>query len=194
MRIGILGTGHIGKTLVRKLSAAGHDVKVANSRGPHTIDEDILVNGARAVTSAEAVVGVDVVILSTPLGAIPQISPLLADVPSDTVVIDTSNYYPGRDGVIAAIEAGKPRANGSQDSLAALLLKLGTPSPLHPLPKKAWLPGRRGGSPFPLLPMVTGNARSRRHSSTRRASTPFMVDRSLNRGVSSPARQATART
>lgn len=107
MRIGILGTGHIGKTLVRKLSAAGHDVKVANSRGPHTIDEDILVNGARAVTSAEAVVGVDVVILSTPLGAIPQISPLLADVPSDTVVIDTSNYYPGRDGVIAAIEAGQ---------------------------------------------------------------------------------------
>ncbi len=33
MNIGILGTGHIGKTLARKLSAAGHDVKVANSRG-----------------------------------------------------------------------------------------------------------------------------------------------------------------
>ncbi len=41
MKIGILGTGHIGKTLVTKLSAAGHDVKVANSRGPETIDADI---------------------------------------------------------------------------------------------------------------------------------------------------------
>ena len=38
MMIGILGTGHIGKTLVQKLSAAGHDVKVANSRGPETIE------------------------------------------------------------------------------------------------------------------------------------------------------------
>jgi predicted dinucleotide-binding enzyme len=52
MKIGILGTGHIGTTLVTKLSAAGHDVKVANSRGPETIDADILKNGARAVTSA----------------------------------------------------------------------------------------------------------------------------------------------
>ena len=34
MKIGILGTGHIGKTLVTKLSLAGHDVQVANSRGP----------------------------------------------------------------------------------------------------------------------------------------------------------------
>ena len=107
MNIGILGTGHIGKTLARKLSAAGHDVKVANSRGPETIDVDILKNGARAVTSAEAVTRVDVVILSTPLGAIPRIAPLFADVPAETVVIDTSNYYPKRDGSIAAIEGGQ---------------------------------------------------------------------------------------
>jgi len=106
MKIGILGTGNIGKTLVLKLSAAGHDVKVANSRGPDTIESDILAHGAQAVTSADAVKGVDVVILSTPLGAIPKIAPLFADVPADTVVIDTSNYYPKRDGEIAEIEAG----------------------------------------------------------------------------------------
>ena len=52
MKIGILGTGHIGKTLVRKLSAAGHDVKVANSRGPDTIEPDVLASGGRAVTAA----------------------------------------------------------------------------------------------------------------------------------------------
>jgi len=107
MKIGILGTGHIGTTLVKRLSAAGHDVKVANSRGPDTIDSGILGHGARAVSAAEAVTGVDVVIMSTPLGAIPRIAPLFADVPAETIVIDTSNYYPKRDGEIAAIEGGQ---------------------------------------------------------------------------------------
>lgn len=54
MKIGIWGTGHIGKTLVRKLSAAGHDVKAANSRGPDTIEADVLAFGGRAVSAAEA--------------------------------------------------------------------------------------------------------------------------------------------
>jgi 8-hydroxy-5-deazaflavin:NADPH oxidoreductase len=55
MKIGLLGVGHIGKTLARKLSTAGHDVKVANSRGPETIDGEVLASGARAVTAAQAV-------------------------------------------------------------------------------------------------------------------------------------------
>ena len=33
MKIGVIGTGNIGGTLARKLSAAGHDVRVTNSRG-----------------------------------------------------------------------------------------------------------------------------------------------------------------
>ena len=72
MKIGILGTGHIGKTLVRKLSAAGHDMRVANSRGPDTVERDVLAFGGRAVTAAEAVADVDVVILSIPLNRIPE--------------------------------------------------------------------------------------------------------------------------
>lgn len=107
MKIGILGTGHIGKTLVRKLSAAGHDVKVANSRGPDTVEADVLASGARAVPAAEAVENVDVVIVSIPLNRLPGVAPLFANLPAETVVIDTSNYYPGRDGAIAAIEAGQ---------------------------------------------------------------------------------------
>lgn len=107
MNIGILGAGHIGKTLVRKLSAAGHNVKVANSRGPETIEADVLAFGARAVSAAEAMENVDVVILSIPLNRIPGIAPLIANLPAETVVMDTSNYYPIRDGMIDAIEAGK---------------------------------------------------------------------------------------
>jgi 8-hydroxy-5-deazaflavin:NADPH oxidoreductase len=32
MKIGVIGTRNIGGTVARKLSAAGHDVRVANSR------------------------------------------------------------------------------------------------------------------------------------------------------------------
>jgi predicted dinucleotide-binding enzyme len=107
MKIGILGTGHIGKTLVSKLSLVGHDVKVANSRGPETIDRELLSSGAKAVTAREAVTDVDAVILSIPLNRIPGVASLLSNLPSETVVIDTSNYYPFRDGNIDAIEAGQ---------------------------------------------------------------------------------------
>ncbi len=107
MKIGILGTGHIGKTLVKELSAAGHNVKVANSRGPETIEPDLLSNGASAVTTQDAVSGVEAIILSIPLNRIPEIASLIAAVPDETVVIDTSNYYPFRDTRIDAIEAGQ---------------------------------------------------------------------------------------
>ncbi|KQM34117.1 NADPH-dependent F420 reductase [Sphingomonas sp. Leaf10] len=107
MKIGILGTGHIGKTLVTKLSATGHDVRVANSRGPETIEAELLASGARAVTTQDALIDVDVVILSIPLIRIPDVAPLIAALPEKTVVIDTSNYYPFRDGRIEAIKAGQ---------------------------------------------------------------------------------------
>lgn len=107
MKIGILGTGHIGKTLVIRLSEAGHEVKMANSRGPETIDSQLLSAGARAVTTEEALSDVEVVILSIPLNRIADIAPLVARLPDDTVVIDTSNYYPFRDSKIQAIEDGQ---------------------------------------------------------------------------------------
>jgi 8-hydroxy-5-deazaflavin:NADPH oxidoreductase len=123
MKIGILGTGHIGKTLVRKLSAAGHDVKVANSRGPDTIEPDVLASGGRAVTAQEAVVDVDVVILSIPLNRLSGIAPLIASVPAETVVIDTSNYYPARDGRIEAIEAGQVESLWVSEQLGRPIVK-----------------------------------------------------------------------
>ncbi|WP_106403122.1 NADPH-dependent F420 reductase [Actinocorallia populi] len=107
MKIGILGVGHIGKTLAQRLSAAGHEVKVANSRGPETIGADVLASGGRAVTAAEVVADVDAVILSIPFSNLPQVAPLITGVPADTVVIDTSNYYPMRDSRNEAVDAGQ---------------------------------------------------------------------------------------
>ena len=107
MRIGIVGAGNIGKTLSRKLSAAGHDVKIANSRGPETIDPEALSAGARAVDAADAVRDVEVVILSMPLNRMPAFASTLSAAPADAVVIDTSNYYPHRDERIQPIDAGE---------------------------------------------------------------------------------------
>lgn len=107
MRIGILGAGSIGSTLARKLAAAGHDVKVANSRGPETIDSDVLATGATAVEASAVVHDVEVLITSIPLSAMPGIKPLVTGLPAEVVVIDTSNYYPARDGQLQALDEGQ---------------------------------------------------------------------------------------
>ncbi|EPT7062023.1 NADPH-dependent F420 reductase [Nissabacter archeti] len=107
MKIGILGAGAIGSTLARTLAAAGHQVKIANSRGPETISARALENGAIAATAADAVNNVDVVIMSMPQRAFEKVRSLVTALPEHTVVIDTSNYFPQRDGVNPAIEAGE---------------------------------------------------------------------------------------
>ncbi|MCV7424755.1 NAD(P)-binding domain-containing protein [Mycobacterium yunnanensis] len=107
MKIGIIGAGNIGKTLSRTLSAAGHEVKIANSRGPATIDPEALSTGARAVDAADAVRDVEVVILSIPFNRMPSFASVLSAAPADAVVVDTSNYYPLRDDRIDAVDGGE---------------------------------------------------------------------------------------
>lgn len=106
MKIGIIGVGLIGKTLALRLADSGHDVSVANSSGPENIKKDVLSTGAKAVTTQDVVRDKDVIILSIPLNRIPEIAPLLSEVPEETTLIDTSNYYPARDSKIESIESG----------------------------------------------------------------------------------------
>ena len=108
MKIGIVGAGMIGATLARLLVKAGHGVRLANARGPASIEALASEIGATAVTVAQAVADVAVLIISIPQGAIQTLPEgLLNDVPEDVIVIDTGNYYPGlRDPTIDAIEAG----------------------------------------------------------------------------------------
>lgn len=98
MQIGIVGAGKIGLTLARKLSAAGHTVLVANSRGPETIREIAAASGASAVDAADAVRRSQVVIVSVPFNALPRLKNLFAEIDDSVIVIDTSNYFPFRDG------------------------------------------------------------------------------------------------
>jgi predicted dinucleotide-binding enzyme len=159
VKIGILGVGHIGKTLALKLSAAGHDVKVANSRGPETIGADVLASGARAVSAAEAVEGVDVVILSIPLNRLPAVAPQVANLPAETVVIDTSNYYPMRDGRIDAIEAGQVESLWVAEQLGRPVVKAWNSIGSDSFAKK----GTPAGSPDRIaLPVAADRERDRK--------------------------------
>ena len=112
MKIGIIGAGQIGGTLTRRLTALGHEVFVANSRGPETLADLAAETGATAVSVPEAVRGVDLVVVTIPMKNIPSLpAGLFADTPERVVVVDTGNYYPRqRDGRIEAIEAGPPES------------------------------------------------------------------------------------
>ncbi|WP_411961783.1 NADPH-dependent F420 reductase [Mesorhizobium sp. ES1-6] len=110
MKIGIIGAGNIGATLARKFSANGHTVKLAATRSPDKLRDLAGTVGAQPVTPTEAVKDVDVVVVSIPFGKNPELAPLFAGVPANVVVIDTSNYYPLRDGNIAEVDNGVPES------------------------------------------------------------------------------------
>jgi predicted dinucleotide-binding enzyme len=101
--IGFIGSGNIGGTVAGLATNAGHRVVLSNSRGPETLSDlvDQLGSTARAGTPTEAGEAGEVVVVSIPLKA-------YRDVPVEPLrgkaVIDTSNYYPERDGHIAELD------------------------------------------------------------------------------------------
>jgi predicted dinucleotide-binding enzyme len=124
MKIGIIGAGHIGGTLTRRFRALGHDVAVANSRGPDTLTSLARETGAHAVTVREAAQGRDVLIVTIPEKSVPNLPKDLFDgVPESTVVVDTGNYYPQRDGRIDAIESGTPESEWVSRQLGRPVIK-----------------------------------------------------------------------
>src|SRR5215210_5693474 len=104
MRIGIIGSGRIGATAARLLTRAGHEVAIANSRGPDSLSAVAEETGARAATVEDAAGSAEVVLVAIPLHAIDS---LPADAFAGKVVIDANNYYPGRDGAIERLDSGE---------------------------------------------------------------------------------------
>ena len=104
--VGIIGSGHIGSNVARAAIAAGHDVVISNSRGPESLTELVAELGpkARAATAADAAASGDLVLVAIPLG---KIGGLNASDFAGKVVIDANNYYPQRDGHIAALDSNE---------------------------------------------------------------------------------------
>jgi predicted dinucleotide-binding enzyme len=99
VKIGIIGAGNIGATTAKLFAEAGHEVVVSNSRGPETLSNFVQEKGGRvhAVTIEEAADFGDVVLEAIPFGRYEE---LPADRLAGKIVVDASNYYPGRDGNI----------------------------------------------------------------------------------------------
>lgn len=125
MKIGIIGAGNIGGTLTRRLAALGHDVFVANSRGPETLKDLAAETGATPVTVEQAAQAGDVVIVTIPLKNIQSLpAGLFANTPKNVVVVDTGNYYPRqRDGRIDGIENGMTESRWVEQQLGRPVVK-----------------------------------------------------------------------
>lgn len=111
MKIGIIGAGQIGATLIRQYASAGHHVKMTNASGIEKLKELSDETGASAVALTDVVADIDILVISIPLIEIPNLSKSISRlIDKNTVIIDTMNYYPIRDGKIDAIEDGIPES------------------------------------------------------------------------------------
>src|SRR3954471_16173830 len=108
MRIGVIGAASMGATLARHLAKLGHQVSIANSRGPQSLSALAAEIGATPVSVVDAAEAADIVILAIPTKAVADLPrALFANAPRSVVVIDIGNYHPElRDGRIEAIERG----------------------------------------------------------------------------------------
>jgi 8-hydroxy-5-deazaflavin:NADPH oxidoreductase len=80
--------------------------------------------GAQATTVADAAREKDVVIVTIPEKAVPDLRDELGGaLDAKTVVVDTGNYYPKRDGRITEIESGIPESKWVADQLGRPVVK-----------------------------------------------------------------------
>ncbi|KMO73294.1 NADP oxidoreductase [Mycolicibacterium chubuense] len=126
MQIGIIGAGHIGGTLTRRLRELGHDVRVSNSRAPETLADLEKETGATAVWAKDAAADAELVIVSIPQKNVPDLADGIVDARKPGApVIETNNYYPQqRDGEIAAIEDGQVESAWVAELIGAPVYKV----------------------------------------------------------------------
>jgi predicted dinucleotide-binding enzyme len=112
-KIGVVGSGHIGGTIGILLARAGYEI-LYSSRHPDTLKDLVRIAGskARAGTVAEAIAFGEVIVLSVPLKAIPELDAETKKALRGKIVIDTSNPYPERDGNIAEEARREPGGMG----------------------------------------------------------------------------------
>ena len=122
-KIGIVGSGNVGGTLGGVWVKAGHEVMFSSRNIEH--DKALaagLGGNARAGTPREAAAFGEVVMISVPYRALPEVGKDLADLIRGKVVIDTCNPFVGRDGEIADWARKKGAGLASAELLPGALL------------------------------------------------------------------------
>ncbi|WP_280250128.1 NADPH-dependent F420 reductase [Nocardia abscessus] len=159
MRISVIGAGAIGGNIARRLAESGHDVLVADARGPQAVAADVKEAGARPVELDAATHDRDVIILSIPFGKQPELADLLAGVSDDTVIVDTSNYYPAMNGHIEAVDNGQVESVWSAQQLGKPIVKAWNAALAGTQQTKGLPPGTPGRI---AIPVAADSERSRR--------------------------------
>ena len=118
MRIGIIGAGNIGGNLTRRFTSLGHEVSVANSRGPETLSDLAHETGATAVPATDAAKGAEVLVVTIPEKDVAKLpAGILDGLAPGAVVIDTGNYYPSNaTGGSTTSRTAPPRVVGFRSS------------------------------------------------------------------------------
>ena len=152
LNIGIIGAGNIGSALTRHFTRLGHDVVVANSRGPETLADLAKVTGAKPVQVSEATRGRDLVVVTIPEGRIPELPrDLFKNAAPNLVVIDTGNYYPRqRDGKIEGIENGLVESRWVEQQLGHPVIKAFNNIYAEHLERRGKPPGSPGRIALPV--------------------------------------------
>lgn len=123
--IGIIGAGHVGEALAGRLVVAGYKVKVANSRGRDSLAAFARSTGAEAADIGDISSDVNILIAAIPLARVPDLPrQVIGGLPQGAIVVDTANYYPLRDGVIAAIDQGLPESAWVSQQLGVPVVKV----------------------------------------------------------------------
>ncbi|GAA1906435.1 NAD(P)-binding domain-containing protein [Nocardioides lentus] len=109
--VGFIGAGRIGSAVARLAVDAGYDVVLSNSRGPETLADLVADLGprARAASREEAAEAADALVVTIPLHAVGDVPVAPLD---GTIVLDTNNYYPDRDGHVAALDEHRATTSG----------------------------------------------------------------------------------
>jgi predicted dinucleotide-binding enzyme len=151
MKIGIIGAGHIGGNLAQLLVQHGHDVSIANSRGPQTLVDVAKRTGATPVRVTDAARDAAVVIIALPLKAVAELPRGLLDSAAlGAAVVDTMNYYPQRDGRIKPIDDGETSARWVREQLGRPVVKAFNNIYSHQLLERPQPPGTAGRRALPV--------------------------------------------
>ena len=117
MRIGVIGSGHIGSTIGGLWVKAGHPV-LFSSRHPEELKELVAGLGplAQNGTVQQAIAFGDALLIAVPYGALPQIGQEYSDALKGKITLDACNAVAARDGAIA--EEAEREANRPDPKLA----------------------------------------------------------------------------
>ena len=150
LKIGIIGTGKIGGALAEHWARAGHQLLIS-SRHPERLQPlaERLGPRVRAGAPGEAAAFGDVVLISVPYGALPQVGRDHAAALKGKVVLETGNPFPGRDGAMAEAARAKGTGVASAEFLPGVrLVRAFTSVPASAVLDAAHRAGERVGVPL----------------------------------------------